>query len=218
MQRKTTADPYDVLGVARSADQSTIKKAYRRRAGETHPDRGGSDEQFGRVNSAYLLLSDPARRKRFDETGEDDSEGPDNAHAQVLQIIVQAFDAVLGSIQAQGVDPVKHDMLAAMRDVVARNRRDLNAQIGKIERSKAELERLLGRFERVDSGENAIEAIIAGRCAEMERALQNARRELGARDSAAEMLRQYRFLADLQPLVTFGHSASASTTTSWIST
>ena len=51
-------DPFAVLGVDRDADDETIKRAYRRRAKETHPDRGGSDAEFKRVKDAYEAIRD----------------------------------------------------------------------------------------------------------------------------------------------------------------
>ena len=49
-------DPFAVLGVDRDADDETIKRAYRHRAKETHPDRGGSDAAFKRVKDAYEAI------------------------------------------------------------------------------------------------------------------------------------------------------------------
>lgn len=64
-----TQDYYDVLGVARDADASEIKKAFRRKAHETHPDvsdHGEADERFREINEAYEVLSDPAKREMYD--------------------------------------------------------------------------------------------------------------------------------------------------------
>lgn len=46
-------DPFSVLGVDSDADEADIKRAYRQRAKETHPDRGGSEAEFKRVKDAY---------------------------------------------------------------------------------------------------------------------------------------------------------------------
>ena len=50
-------DPYSVLGVARDATQAEIKKQYYKLARECHPDKGGTHEEFIRINDAYELLS-----------------------------------------------------------------------------------------------------------------------------------------------------------------
>ena len=64
-------DLYTVLGVARTASPEEIKKAYRRRARECHPDAGGDEEEFKRVTHAHQVLSDPERRARYDRFGDD---------------------------------------------------------------------------------------------------------------------------------------------------
>ena len=62
-------NPYEVLGVSSDASAKVIKAAYRSRSRDTHPDTGGDEEQFHKVKEAFDILSDPARRRRFDETG-----------------------------------------------------------------------------------------------------------------------------------------------------
>ncbi|KAF3061442.1 DnaJ like protein subfamily C member 9 [Daldinia childiae] len=70
-----TIDPYEVLGLERTADEGQIKSAYRKLALKNHPDKVPDDqkqkahEAFQSIAFAYAVLSDPARRKRYDETG-----------------------------------------------------------------------------------------------------------------------------------------------------
>lgn len=64
-------NPYEVLGVPKDADAGTVKRAYRQAAKKAHPDRGGNPQAMTRVNVAYDILSDPARRERYDVGGED---------------------------------------------------------------------------------------------------------------------------------------------------
>lgn len=66
-------DPYEVLGVDRSANQSEIRSAFRRLAAEHHPDRNPGDPdaqaRFTAINAAYQILHDEEKRRAFDRFG-----------------------------------------------------------------------------------------------------------------------------------------------------
>ncbi|EPE08970.1 hypothetical protein F503_04557 [Ophiostoma piceae UAMH 11346] len=70
-----TIDPYAVLGIDRAATADQVRSAYRKAALRSHPDKVAPEKrdeahaQFQEVAFAYAVLSDAARRKRYDETG-----------------------------------------------------------------------------------------------------------------------------------------------------
>jgi DnaJ-class molecular chaperone len=67
------ADLYSTLGVSPNATPAEVKKAYRSKAQQMHPDKNnGNGEEFREVEKAYRILKDPESRARYDETGDTD--------------------------------------------------------------------------------------------------------------------------------------------------
>jgi molecular chaperone DnaJ len=95
-------DPYEVLGIARDADEAEIKKAFRRLARELHPDVNRHDpdaeEKFKEAAEAYEILSDSERRATFDRFGHDGlRSGGFAPNFEGFGSISDLFDAFFGS-------------------------------------------------------------------------------------------------------------------------
>jgi molecular chaperone DnaJ len=93
-------DYYDVLGVQRDAEETAIKKAYRRLAMKHHPDRNPDDpeaaEKFKEAAEAYEVLSDPGKRQRYDQYGKDGLRGDVLHDWTSVEDIFSAFSDVFG--------------------------------------------------------------------------------------------------------------------------
>jgi molecular chaperone DnaJ len=97
----TPRDPYEVLGVARDADETQIKKAFRKLARELHPDVNAHDpdaeEKFKEAAEAYEILSDADRRATYDRYGHDGlRSGGYASNVDGFGSISDLFDAFFG--------------------------------------------------------------------------------------------------------------------------
>lgn len=195
-----TFDLYAELGVARDAAEAALKKAYRKRSKETHPDTAaGSEEAFRRVKTAYDVLSDPEKRTKYDNTGQFDDDTPDNLRAAALGVIEATVAAVVNPFFMGGMnpndDPRQLDLVGAMRDKITQQivegRNGITMALGSIEALRDIGRRFEGKL-----ADEFVRASFERQAAGHEKAVEDIRRSIRVREHALELLKECEFRRD----------------------
>jgi hypothetical protein len=139
---------YDTLGVPPDASEAAIKRAYRKKASEAHPDRPGAKGDMVAVNKAWECLGDPERRKRYDEYGDDSQAKPIEQEAR--DMLLQFFQEAM---KEEG------DWVRVVRGMLDTNIRGANNVRERAAQKLKRLERKVGKV-RVKHGENLVAMLI----------------------------------------------------------
>lgn len=185
-------NPYETLGVEKDADEDTIKKAYRGKAKAHHPDAGGEREEFEKVSRAYMVLSNPKARQRYDETGEiktdklnDDQQ---RAWAIISQFLESLVEAETFTFQTDAVAMFR-DMT---KDITAKFTHERTQCTRKIEKT----EQLLKRFKRKTEGYDLIEDVYKRRIGLLKRQIEAVDDKLRWHALALDIMNAYEFTFD----------------------
>jgi len=89
---------YDLLGVTPKATEKEIKQAYRKKALTHHPDKGGDEEEFKKLNVAFEILSDPQKRKVYDRFGKNGLKSSGVVSDDILGSIFGNFFGNMGGL------------------------------------------------------------------------------------------------------------------------
>jgi curved DNA-binding protein CbpA len=130
---------YEILGVSKDTLMDDIKKAFKTRSKELHPDKGGNPEDFANLKKAFDILMDPAKRNLYDEYGIDDSLDIEiEAKLVAVQIVVSALEGLSDSCDVdKEISAIFQRCLNGLSDqeAAAKNARDkLQRRLDSIQR------------------------------------------------------------------------------------
>ena len=113
---------YEELELQPNCSFDDIKQQYRTLASIHHPDKGGDEERFKRIKFAYEVLSDPVRRKQYDETkttniADDIHKEAINTLANIFFSIIPNFDCNNGNLVNVMKDEVNRLKVSALADL-----------------------------------------------------------------------------------------------------
>ncbi|MET3599434.1 J domain-containing protein [Martelella mangrovi] len=184
-------DPYEVLGVDHDCDEKAVRAAYRRLAKEAHPDSGGDEERFARLQASYDLLKDPVRRKVFDDTGYD----PELADAKDLKGLL-LLEPLVNEMILDDREPGSFDPVAAMRRKLSDDILKSRFHILELERHRARVRKhmaRLGRRKRDSSGTDVLGSMLRARSDSIAEAIRNAEAQIEVIEQAYTMLEGYAY-------------------------
>ena len=199
-------DLYLILGLGRAATFQEIQRAYRRKAKTAHPDAGGSDEAFSELSTAYTVLSDPDRRKRYDDTGEINIPRADTLDASAFEVIAQKLGLILHAEQDLTALDLGALIEGAIREDMDQRRANIVGHTRAIERTV----RLRKRIKRKANGrDNLLARVLDWHEASSREQIKKGEASVSSMERALEILKDYSFAEELQPGVTGAEVADA---------
>lgn len=192
MTKKMQSDHYENLGVSKDASQDEIKKAYRKKASKTHPDKGGSDSEFAKISGSYRVLSDPEKRKEYDAFGID-SEMTDKEKSAIRHLkdmfTISLKEMVSSSSMfghAQQSTIVK-STVRKIREQIKTTKENIKAT----ETVSTEMQKRKGIVKRITQGTNIFHGILDEMSGEADKANLGFKNQLEMLELALEMALEY---------------------------
>jgi curved DNA-binding protein CbpA len=189
---------YDDLGLDPAAPADRVKAAHRRAVKAHHPDAGGDRERFDRAQKAYDVLSDPERRRRYDETGEVD-EAPVSSEKQailalarevLMGVVMGVEDLARLDVIGRGIETLERGLLQ-----LAARAADIDVKLARLAAARLRLSRLPTTPDEDDEGD-----LVGQLFDQQERDLQASKpqteRSVRVHEGAIELLRRYAYRVD----------------------
>lgn len=215
---------YITLGLPRDASPEAITKAYRKLAKRFHPDRNVGDDDakanYAAVDQAYRVLSDSARREKYDRTGEFEDLKPDNSITEIMSVLSPLMFGVLKAIVKQGGEVKEEDVVKHLCTALKHGKKELSSQRAGLLKDVVALQESADRF-AVDEGEvNLLAAAAHNHIRAVQDKIEELDRELVRVEKVGEYLKKCRYNAAARKVITqmprgMWSVGTASTTSSW---
>lgn len=189
-------DLYHILGLGRAATFQEIQRAYRRKAKTAHPDAGGSVEAFSELSTAYTVLADPDRRRRYDDSGEIDLPRADTLDASAFEVVAQKLGLILHAEQ----DLTSLDLGALIEGAIREDMDQRRAGIAGHKRAIERTARLRKRIKRKANGrDNLLARVLDWHESSSRDQIRKGEAAVSSMERALEILKDYSFAEELQP-------------------
>lgn len=197
MAKHTFTELYDLLEVSPDASQTDIKRAFRNKARQLHPDTDGGDaEKMIELNAAYTILKDPKKRAKYDRDGITEFSTEKVHIPQGYEKLHEAFREVTqnGPSPFMRKDFKEADLVKAMQDHLRKHSQDNSSSLKEARRG---LNKTRNYLERLKAPEDSwlVKAIQAD-ISLMEGSIQSGEEEVAAYEGALNLLEGHSFRYD----------------------
>jgi len=180
---------YDELELPSDCTHNDIKQKYRTLAQIHHPDKGGDEEKFKRIKSAYETLINPKRRAHYDSTGE---------YQEDMSIRSECLNRLLNMIThyVQQINPELDDLILKMKVDIYHAQQNVNNSIGDCESAIRKLNMIAGKIKMKKDGDNLLKTFTLEKIKQKENEIIQHKRTLLVFDDMLEILEDYHFSLD----------------------
>lgn len=175
---------YEILGIEPTATQDEIKAAYRELSKALHPDKGGKDSRQSEINNAYTILSNPAKRQRYDDTGNATDKPYEN---RVNDFLANIFFKLID----QNPDPGTVDLIEQMNMCLHAIIKDGYQSIAHSEKSVKKFNRVLDKLS--SKGNRSLMILLTRQIDQLEKNIMADRENLEFTKEVLEILKDYTF-------------------------
>lgn len=205
-----TRSLYDVLGIDKNADHESIKKAYRNKTRECHPDRHADKaEQFKQVQEAWEVLGDKDKRDYYDATGQiPGAVINDPELAETVELISTALRHVISRAFEMNRPLKSFDMVNALDAHFQDTIKSAKTMINQIQKLIDAMEDSIKRYKRKKEGENLLASVTRALIAEKQKDIEGVKASITKFENIKKLLKDYGYeIEKIDPYATYEERA-----------
>jgi curved DNA-binding protein CbpA len=202
---------YDDLLLRKGATEGQIKENYRKLAKQYHPDAAGKNfdkAKWEKILHAYEVLSDPEKRKIYDETGDDQSKNHESLEDLAVNVLIEGINAATNHVITQGEH--EFDLVKSMNNHIEKKR---TATLDDIEQMKKALRQLWlfrRKFIKTEGRTAVMISVVKEKINQIRSQKQHAEKFLTILDKASELMLLVEFEYEPEEIEQFLSVGSAS--------
>lgn len=188
---------YSLLGVARDATKDAIRRAFRQKVKQAHPDAGGDPVAFTQLCLAHDVLIDEERRETYDSTGS--TEPPlreDYLRQYALALLAELIKTIL-TVETDS-DPNRANLVSVGTEHLEKAIQRLEKQLAAVHKAQQRAQGMRGRWKAMEGDQpNILESIVTSQDSFLAQSETNIRGQIEGHRIAIDILQDHRFQYDV---------------------